>query len=89
MSRPTSRDTSGTWYAASTFLLAFVPLAGFRLTHRLSQWSMSELGFVWYMGLSFCFSGVGTSAALLFLLPMNAYINQVMRLAKPGIKWGT
>jgi len=74
---------------ASTTISGFVRPPGFRPTFRYFHWSVSFVGFVWCLGLSFCISSVGTFVSLLAFLLMHAYIKKARRLAKSGIKWGT
>jgi len=74
---------------ASTCISGYVRPPGFRPTFRYFHWSVSFVGFVWCLGLSFCIYGTGTFVSLLAFLLMHAYIKKARRLAKSGIKWGT
>jgi len=76
---------------ASTCISGFVRPPGFRPTFRYFHWSVSFVGFVWCLGLSFCISSVGTVVSLMAFLLMHGYIKKARRLAKSGtgIKWGT
>ncbi|KAL7540066.1 hypothetical protein ACHAXR_009825 [Thalassiosira sp. AJA248-18] len=74
---------------ASTCISGYVKPPGFRPTFRYFHWSVSFVGFVWCLGLSFCISSVGTFVSLLVFLLMHGYIKKARRLAKTGVKWGT
>lgn len=74
---------------ASTCISGYVRPPGFRPTFRYFHWSVSFVGFVWCLGLSFCIEGVGTFVSLLVFLLMHGYIKKARRLAKSGVKWGT
>ena len=73
----------------STCVSGYVKPPGWRPTFRYFHWSVSFVGFVWCLGLSFCISGVGTFVSLLAFILMHAYIKKARRLAKSGVKWGT
>jgi len=74
---------------ASTCISGYVRPPGFRPTFRYFHWSVSFVGFVWCLGLSFCISGIGTFVSLLAFLLMHGYIKKARRMHKSGIKWGT
>lgn len=73
----------------ATCISGYVKPPGFRPTFRYFHWSVSFVGFVWCLGLSFCISSVGTFASLLAFLLMHGYIKKARRLAKSGARWGT
>eukprot|EP00578_Thalassiosira_sp_NH16_P018592 CAMPEP_0181099512 /NCGR_PEP_ID=MMETSP1071-20121207/12699_1 /TAXON_ID=35127 /ORGANISM="Thalassiosira sp., Strain NH16" /LENGTH=1053 /DNA_ID=CAMNT_0023182179 /DNA_START=19 /DNA_END=3180 /DNA_ORIENTATION=+ len=74
---------------AATCISGYVKPPGFRPTFRYFHWSVSFVGFVWCLGLSFCISVVGTFVSMLAFLLMHGYIKKARRLAKSGIRWGT
>lgn len=74
---------------ASTCISGYVKPPGFRPTFRYFHWSVSFVGFIWCLTLSFCISEVGTFVSLLVFLLMHAYIRKARRLARTSWKWGT
>lgn len=74
---------------ASTCISGFVRPPGFRPTFRYFHWSVSFVGFIWCLGLSFCISGIGTFVSLLVFLLMHGFIKKARRLVQSGAKWGT
>ncbi|KAL3801791.1 hypothetical protein HJC23_001187 [Cyclotella cryptica] len=74
---------------AATCISGYVRPPGFRPTFRYFHWSVSFLGFVWCLTLSFFISGIGTFCSMLAFLLFKAYVKKSRRLAATGIKWGT
>ena len=73
----------------ATCISGYVRPPGFRPTFKYFHWSVSFVGFVWCLALSFAISGVATFCSMLAFLLFKAYIKKSRRLAATGMKWGT